>query len=224
MSKQVGEPIAIWRIRQINRTQDCRHAVGTITQRYHYYTQATHDLLDLYYMVTQLLPNDINNSVTSLREILVAISVTDPKFIHKIANSTDEFQGKETKKGAEGGTRTHTGVTHTSLSRARLPIPPLRHSCCILRVIYKVLLQMNNQRLRPSQHFTDKLFCASIQAHCRIVKYGLQCMWSMLQTSNFTVALPTDTIPVTILVMVVIIIIQFKMIYLINLITCQIIL
>ncbi len=41
--------------------------------------------------------------------------------------------------GAEGGSRTHKGVTHTILSRARLPVPPLRlnfavcHCICPLR-------------------------------------------------------------------------------------------
>jgi hypothetical protein len=34
---------------------------------------------------------------------------------------------------AEGGSRTHTGKPHTILSRARLPVPPLRRDHSIIR-------------------------------------------------------------------------------------------
>lgn len=43
---------------------------------------------------------------------------------------------RQKKENAGGGNRTHKSVAHTILSRARLPVPPLRHGYRVSSIDY----------------------------------------------------------------------------------------
>mgnify|MGYP007094566237 CR=1 FL=1 len=60
------------------------------------------------------------------RVISRAVAVTR-RFLGRVPLCPDSLNWSPLTDNAGGGNRTHKGQAHTILSRARLPVPPLRH-------------------------------------------------------------------------------------------------